>query len=303
MVKSAVCQMGLTVHTKSCSQEVRLAVIVAFYNRRHYLRELLTSFCELPDPDIGEKIDFVLVDDGSESEVFATTDVPQRLQHATRIFRLPHLGRPARARNFGAKQCDRATHLMFVDSDDRICLPGLQSALATLERNDADVYPINYRFISASGEPSSPYGRNVQFPWYDLRHLLWTQVGYRRALLLTNPLMISSFIRRETFQALGGFDETVCVEDYELWLRAAYSGYRFRYISHLVCEKRQHSASRSWEQTQDVSSILASIRTQQLEVLMGAAYRHLEANWVRRLHTIGCKPSIAQRIAMVFKSL
>lgn len=288
--------------TKSHSQEVRLAVIIAFYNRRRYLQELLTSFCGLADRDI-DKIDFILVDDGSESDVFATADVPQRLERATRVFRRAHRGRPAPARNFGVEQCDHATHLMFVDSDDRICVPGLQGALAALKRNNADVYPINYRFISATGEASAPYGRNVQFPWYDPRHFLWSQVGYRRALLRTNPLMISSFIRRETFQALGGFDEAVCVEDYELWLRAAYSGYRFRYIPYLVCEKRQHGGSRSLEQSEDVSSILASIRTPQLEMLMGDTFRHLEAHWLRKLHANGCKPSIAQRVATVFKSL
>ena len=290
-------------HTKSYSQEVRLAVITAFYNRRHYLREMLTSFCGLPDRDIGEKIEFVLVDDGSESDVFATTDVPQRLQHATRLFRLPHRGRPAPARNFGVQQCDHATHLMFVDSDDRICVPGFQRALAAVERNNADVYPINYRFISSSGEPSAPYGRNVQFPWYDLRHLLWTRVGYRRALLRTNPLIVPSFIRRETFKALGGFNETISVEDYELWLRAAYSGYRFRYIPYLVYERRVHTGSRSLEQAQDVSSILASIRTPQLEALMGETYRYLESYWLRRSQTMERKPSVAQRIITVLKSL
>jgi GT2 family glycosyltransferase len=115
--------------------------------------------------------------------------------------------------------------------------------------------------------------------------------------------MISSFIRRETFQALGGFDETISVEDYELWLRAAYSGYRFRYIPHLICDKRQHFDSRSWEQAQDLSSILASIHTPKLEALMGDTYRKLGAHWLRKAHTITSEPSIAQRITTVLKSL
>jgi glycosyltransferase involved in cell wall biosynthesis len=291
------------VHTRSDSQQVHLAVIIAFYNRRHYLRELLASFCESPDEGFTKNIEIVLVDDGSETDPFVEQDIPQFLKHMTRLFRISHQGRPAPARNFGAKQCDRATHLMFIDSDDRLCVPGLQRALETVGRIHADIYPINYRYISATGEPSAPYGRNVQFPWYDLRHLVWTQVGYHRALLHGNPLMISSLIRREIFQALGGFNETISVEDYELWLRAAYHGYRFRYIPHLVCEKRQHAGSRSLEQSEDVSSILESIRTPQLEMLMGGAYRDLEGHWLRRLHSIECRPTIAQRITTVFKSL
>jgi glycosyltransferase involved in cell wall biosynthesis len=285
------------------SQEVRLAVVIAFHNRKEYLRETLTSFGPVFDQDIGEQIEFILVGDGSENDVFTTADIPSRLQPLTRLFWFPPQGRPAAARNFGVEQSRRATHLMFVDSDDRICAPGFRKALETVGRIKADVYPFNFRYISAAGEPSTPYGRNVQFPWYDVRPFLWTKLGYRRALLLTNPLMISSFIRRDAFHALGGFDEAIPAEDYELWLSAAYSDCQFCHLPYVVCEKREHQGSRSFDKVQDDKNVLVSIQTPRLKALMGSTYRKLEANWLARVQATPHKRSLLQRLETVAKSL
>jgi hypothetical protein len=255
------------------------------------------------DQDVGINIEFILVGDSSENDVFTTSDIPSRLQHLTRMFWFPPQGRPAAARNFGVEQSGHATHLMFVDSDDRLCAPGFQKALEAVRRIEADVYPFNYRYIATAGEPSTPYGRNVQFPWYDFRPFVWTRLGYRRALLLTNPLMISSIIRRDTFHALGGFDEAIPAEDYELWLSAAYSDYRFCYLPYVVCEKREHQGSRSFDKVQDDKNVLVSIQTPRLKALMGSAYRRLEANWLERVQATPHRRSLFHRLQAVAKSL
>ena len=73
------------------------------------------------DQDVGIDIEFILVGDSSGDDIFTTADIPSQLQNLTRLFWFPPQGRPAAARNFGVEQSRDATHLMFVDSDDRIC--------------------------------------------------------------------------------------------------------------------------------------------------------------------------------------
>jgi GT2 family glycosyltransferase len=117
-------------------------------------------------------------------------------------------------------------------------------------------------------------------------------------------VIVSSIIRRSVFQAWGGFDESVFVEDYELWLCAAYSGYKFPYIPRIICEIRKHVGSRSHGGPQEeIRNVLASIQTPRLKTLMGAAYQRLQDNWQARLQSAAFERSVLQRLGTVVKSL
>jgi hypothetical protein len=107
---------------------IRLAVIVGFYKRKAYLRELLASFCVLPDALLGRAITLISFADGSEDDIFEKTDIPERLRRATRLFRISHGEDRPRRVIVGIEQCGDATHLMFVDSDDRIVPSAVLSA-------------------------------------------------------------------------------------------------------------------------------------------------------------------------------
>ena len=71
-------------------------------------------------------------------------------------------------------------------------------------------------------------------------HLFGAETGIRKAgpfnlqrLMLDNFIDNCSMFRREMFDEIGGYDPfptIVGVEDWELWMRAAFRGYKFHYI-------------------------------------------------------------------------
>lgn len=267
------------------SDQVRLAIIVAFYNRKAFLLELLSSICEFPVDFIDSNLEVVLVDDGSEREIFEENDIPQKIRKLTRLFRLPHFGRPAKARNFGAGQCKSATHLMFVDSDDRVIAQALVQVLPKLNSKSFDFFPVNFSFISQTGKKIRPYSRftSLRFPWYDLRPNFWNVFGLRRTLLKKNVVTNPSIIRREVFEQLNGYNENIVVEDYEFWLRVVYHGYRFRYLREPLLEIRVHPEGRSYQKTKEISDVINFLKVPSLAALMGDNHRKMLEIWTAKL--------------------
>lgn len=149
----------------------------------------------------------IVVDDGS------TDDTSLRLaayEGRLRLVRQSQRG-VAAARNHGARLA-RGRWLAFLDSDDE-WLPGkLAAQLALHEATDdcaisqtAEIWMRNGRQINQRAHHQRPIG-DFFLPSLD------------RCLVSASAVML----KRELFEAVGGFDEslTVC-EDYDLWLRIA----------------------------------------------------------------------------------
>ena len=175
-----------------------VSVIIPAYNSAKIVRDAIDSALA----QTHQPVEILVIDDGSRdntAEVVAAYPPPVRLLRKAN-------GGPASARNLGARVA-QGKWLAMLDADDTWAPKKLERQLACVtEDNIAIVH--------------GPANHLLQVPAEISFEQLWAQ----------NWIVNSScMIRRDVFEALGGFDEErqlICVEDYNLWLRIAAAGHR-----------------------------------------------------------------------------
>jgi alpha-1,3-rhamnosyltransferase len=134
-----------------------------------------------------------------------------------------------------------------VGSDD-ILLPNMIHVMADfLTANPEELMvTANSRFIDADGNPSAPKGHNSVFDF----HTKWRDdflperdMGTFRSIFIRNYFP-TWMVRMNTFRTLGGFDPTLRVEDWDMWLRVSHVR-RIPYIDEQVLLYRWHDSNMS----------------------------------------------------------
>jgi glycosyltransferase involved in cell wall biosynthesis len=186
-----------------------LTIIIPVYNGRAYIRQALEALADAKRP----ADEVLVVDDGSTD---GSGELAQSL--GAQVLRLPDGPRgPARARNRGAAQAS-GDLLLFLDADVAVH----RDTLARVEAYFREQPDIAALFGSYDAQPSPGYVSRFK----NLLHHVTHQTSVREASTFWAGC---GAIRRETFLALGGFDEgymNPAVEDIELGMRLKQNGYR-----------------------------------------------------------------------------
>jgi GT2 family glycosyltransferase len=166
----------------------------------------------------------VVVDDGStDAETLRALD---ELPPGVEVLRQANAG-VAAARNAGAAAADTPL-LLMLDADDRLRPRALATLRAPLEAEPA------LGFAYGDAQFFGAWSGRLAFPDFD---------GYR--LLYRSIVTATSLIRREAFEAVGGFDESLPgYEDWDLYLGALEHGWRGRRVPEVVLDYRRHESSR-----------------------------------------------------------
>lgn len=214
---------------------VAVAVVIPAYNASPFLENAIASV--RGQTLAPERLEVVVVDDVS------TDGTPELVEGlGIRCIRQPQNGGPASARNRGVKETT-APWIAFLDADDAFLPDKLERQLALLSRGDV-VGCCSNAWVIRDGRREHP--KNTA----DVPATLTF-----RTLLQQNPIICSTVtVRRDAFDAAGGFDEDrtlIATEDYDLWLRLARIG-RLAYVAAPLAEYRVHAASLS-----DTSRFLA----------------------------------------------
>jgi GT2 family glycosyltransferase len=166
----------------------------------------------------------IVVDDGATDE--RTLQALDQLPDGVELLRQENAGVSA-ARNAGAAAV-HTPYLLMLDADDRL-RPG---ALATL-RAPLEAEP-SLGFAYGDAEFFGAWSGRLAFPDYDPYRLL------HRSIVTATSLM-----RREVFEAVGGFDAALPgYEDWDLYLGALEQGWRGRRVPEVVLGYRRHESSR-----------------------------------------------------------
>ena len=192
-----------------------VSVILPVYNGIEYIGEALESlFCQtLADWEC------IVVDDGSTDEVGAVVSRQVKRDSRIRYISRPHRGLSV-ARNEGIRLA-RGRYLQFLDADDRLDSEKLKRQVEILE-ND-------WRFSLVYGEVSY-FGEPIQ-PGLDKVMQTEGREEVLRCLVKENIAPVNCFlIEKESAVRVGLFDETLgAYEDWDLWLRCAVAGLRFKF--------------------------------------------------------------------------
>jgi glycosyltransferase involved in cell wall biosynthesis len=215
----------------------KISVIIAAYNCEPWIRDTLDDVLRQTHRDW----ELLFVDDGSTD---GTERVVRELMAATgdariRYLRQPNSGGPAKPRNAGLAEA-RGELVAFLDHDDRWTPDKLaRVAEAFLNEPALDVVCHDQRIVvrSAAGDRVARRLRNGPV----------SPALYRDMLLHGNRLSTSATtVRTQRLRERGGFDpalEINTVEDFDLWLRLAEHGARFKFLPDVLGDYLVHAGA------------------------------------------------------------
>ena len=195
---------------------MRYSLIIPVYNRPDEVDELLESLTMQHFQDF----EVLVVEDGSSVPCESVVD-----RYATLLniyyLRKPNSG-PGQSRNFGAER-SRGEYLLILDSDC-VLPPGYLDAVeAELQREPADAFggPDRAHASFTRVQKAINYAMTSFFTTGGIR-------GGKKKMDKFYPRSFNMGIRREVYQALGGFSKMRFGEDIDFSIRIFKAGYRCR---------------------------------------------------------------------------
>lgn len=193
-----------------------ISVIIPTYNRGYFLSEAIESvFSQTAFRSEKYSFEIIVIDDGSTDE---TRRMVERFSGPVYYFYQPHQG-VSRARNHGLERA-KGQFIAFLDSDD-LWLP----EKIRLQMNVMETFPdlmgcTTDEIWLRRGKRVNPKEKHKKYSGWIFPH----------ALPLCIVSLSASLFRREVFDKIGRFDETLpACEDYDFSLR-----YSLRYPLHLI---------------------------------------------------------------------
>ncbi len=216
----------------------KVSIIIPTYNRAGMVQQAIASVLAQTYTDF----ECIVVDDGSPDDTQASL---QSLVAAGRIryVRQANAGLSA-ARNHGIRVA-RGAYITFLDDDDLYEPEKLAQQAAYL-----DAYPaamLVHCWFTKFSEQEANLG--LRKPDWFQGQLYPAILSYWRMLMATPCLML----RREVFDVVGGFDETLrYAEDLDMWRRVA-RHYSFHIVPASLVRIRQQVTSMSSDKAQSAA--------------------------------------------------
>ncbi len=213
---------------------LRFSVIIPAYNSEKRIVRTLDSV----KSQTHRNFEIVITDDGSRDNTAAAI---KEYSHKNPELEISLSSQPNRgigaARN-NAISRSTGDYLAFVDDDD-IWYPDKLEAVAAYLKRHPGTDLVSHRVYK-----TYPDGRKKRFPNSKPK-----EPCYDSLLFKGNTLHISATVaNRKAVLQVGGFTEDLSLgaEDYELWLRLAYTGSRFGFIERFLGEIAGRRDSFSW---------------------------------------------------------
>ncbi|QKE85310.1 glycosyltransferase [Arthrobacter sp. NEB 688] len=188
----------------------RVTVVMAAYNAERTIGAAISSVLQQDHPDV----ELVVVDDGSTDRTLA---VCRGYGDLVTVLTGPNAGAAA-ARNRGVRAA-RGDLIAFCDADDQLLPAMVSRSVALLAASPERTIVTNDALLSTA--VGIVPGRTL------LRGKVPAPDRQRLTILQRNFVGIFSVFPRRLFDEVGGFDEELRqLEDWDLWLRAVFAGWR-----------------------------------------------------------------------------
>ncbi|SDE39593.1 glycosyltransferase [Riemerella columbipharyngis] len=205
-----------------------ISIIIAIYNRKDELRELLNSLTLQSD----KNFEVIIVDDGSIIDLRSTIDMFKNILDL-KFFRKENSG-PGLSRNYGAEKA-KNDWLVFVDSDvivEKDYIGNIKKNLAQTSCDafgGADKAHIGFNLM----QKAISYAMTSIFTTGGIR-------GSKKSVSKFQPRSFNMGVRKETFDKVGGFSEMRIGEDPDLSMTLWENGYTTAFFDNIgVYHKRR----------------------------------------------------------------
>ncbi|MDE6349119.1 MAG: glycosyltransferase [Bacteroides sp.] len=207
---------------------MRYSVIIPVYNRPDEVDELLQSLTQ----QTFKEFEVIVVEDGSSIPCKAVTDTYRPLLDI-HYYAKPNSG-PGQTRNYGAER-SRGEYLIILDSDCILPEGYLAALEEELQRRPADAFggPDRAHASFTDLQKAINYSMTSFFTTGGIR-------GGKKKMDKFYPRSFNMGVRREVYQALGGFSRMRFGEDIDFSIRIFKGGYDCRlFPSAWVYHKRR----------------------------------------------------------------
>jgi len=253
--------------------EPLVSVICLCYNHARYVQEAIQSVLNQSYPHI----ELVVVDDASTDDSVAA--IEHALVGRTDVRFIRHERNVGYTRSFNKawKQCS-GEFVIDLAADDILRPDRIARGVAALQQA-GPAYGIQFsdgEYIDAAGETQGLH--SIRFPHAHVpQGDVYEQVISRYFILSPSVMM-----RQSVLVALGGYDETLAFEDFDLWIRAA-RDFKFLYLPQPLVKKRVLSSS--------MSAAQFAFRSPQQETTYRVLHKAMKLNRTQREQV-----ALAQRV-------
>ncbi len=226
-----------------------MSVAIPAYNHADYIEACLASVCAQTYPEL----EIVLVDDGSTDDTLSRAKAFLD-RHASRFRRIEVYSRPNRGVSATSNECisaSRGEWVHLLGSDDTL-LPDkvMREWRAIQEWGDPQL-----ALVYADVEDIDHTGRGLNRHDHDRPSPGPDHKAYE-ALFLGNPVINPTVaLRREAFLKIGGFDETLALEDWDCWLRLS-AEYPIARVPEVLACYRRHGSQTSRNQARMLHAMM-----------------------------------------------
>jgi len=268
-----------------------VTVIVVSFNHERFITGCLDSIAAQTFTDF----ELVIVDDHSTDESASRAEEwVARSPLPARVIVNP-VNRGICASLNRAIRETNSEFISYVSADDEYTPRKIELQVGTFRGDSSDVAVVygDVRVIDGAGN-------EIEASWFaDGRHGdPPTGRVFERLIERTNFVPApSAMIRRSALAGVGGYDESMLVEDLDTWLRLA-AEYEFRFVPQVVAAWRRLPTSLSNDHSRIGRLRLSRARALDKWVGRSAALDHaiLQRNWRSAMHTLSDDPEVAQEI-------
>lgn len=205
-----------------------ISIVVAIFNRKDELFELLNSLIAQTDKDF----EVIIVDDGSFVDLLPTVETFKEMLNI-QYFKKPNSG-PGLSRNYGANRA-KNDWLVFVDSDVIVEKDYIENIKKNLEKTDC---------VAFGGADKAHKGFNLlqKAISYSMTSVFSTGGirGSKKAVTRFQPRSFNMGVNKEIFLKIGGFSEMRIGEDPDLSMTIWENGYQTAFFDDIgVYHKRR----------------------------------------------------------------
>jgi glycosyltransferase involved in cell wall biosynthesis len=227
-----------------------VSVIIPTFNRRNWIGECLDSVLG----QTYEHIEIIVIDDCSTDGTVEWLRTQDRFRGVI-VHQQESNGGASVARNTAIKMA-KGDLIVFIDSDDMLRPNHIETAVRHFEKDPhLGLFCCDSTMIDSTG--NTILGSKTWHQTLSENKNITIESGYRplRDVFSYSNCFPGFTLRREVFEELGGFDQSIFpADDYDLALRVAGSHWKVYYRHEPLCLRREHDGQ--------CSGIENSVKTQ-----------------------------------------